>query len=85
MGIAAVRADRTNGRMIRDQAVPGEMIDDLLLHLGFADDAVTANPIGNEGKSDIISAARVSGGLLVHLPLFFVPASFEKLDKVRKA
>src|SRR5205823_11454996 len=46
--IAAVRADGADGRMIRDQIVLGEMIEDALLHVGLANGLALADVAGDE-------------------------------------
>ena len=80
--IAAVRADADNGRMIGNQFVGGEVIENALLHFGFAHGAGVAHALGDEGEGDIVGRARVLGRFQVHGPLLVVPARFELLYQV---
>ena len=84
MRIAAVWADAHDRRVVREQLVLREMVEDALLHLGLADGAGLAHALGDEAEGGIVGGTRVPGRLEVHLPLRVAPARLELLHQVAR-
>ncbi len=80
--IAAVRTDADDGRMIGDESVSGEVIQNALLHFRLAHRTGAADVLGDECESDIVSRARMLGRFQVHAPLLVIPARLELLDEI---
>ena len=82
--VAAVRADADDRRMVRNEMVLLEVVEDAPLHLGFAHRAVAADALGDEGEGDGVGRVGVLRRLQVHGPLLVVPAGLEPLDQVAR-
>ena len=75
--IAAVGTGTDDGRVIGEQIVLLEIVEDLLLHFRFARRAAVFDLAGNKVECHIKCRCTELGRFLMHLPLLIIPARFE--------